>query len=59
MNSPTRYNCPQCETEITYSKDNPYRPFCSERCQMIDLGKWSNEEYSVPAEQNNDWRTDN
>ncbi len=29
---------------------NPHRPFCSERCRMIDLGAWVAEEYAVPAE---------
>jgi endogenous inhibitor of DNA gyrase (YacG/DUF329 family) len=29
--------------------DNPWRPFCSERCQMMDLGRWANEEYRVPS----------
>lgn len=56
--SETRYNCPHCEEEIIYSRDNPHRPFCSERCKMIDLGKWSNEEYSVPADQEQDWQGD-
>jgi len=38
--------CPICE-KPTIWKGNPNRPFCSERCRMIDLGKWSAEEYSV------------
>jgi endogenous inhibitor of DNA gyrase (YacG/DUF329 family) len=29
---------------------NPHRPFCSERCQLIDLGAWTTERYRVPAE---------
>ncbi len=31
------------------STRNRFRPFCSERCQMIDLGTWANEEYRVPG----------
>ena len=27
---------------------NPFRPFCSERCRVIDLGKWASEEYRLP-----------
>ena len=42
--------CPTCGKPIEW-KDNPYRPFCSERCKLIDLGRWVNEEYSVPGEQ--------
>lgn len=40
--------CPNCEKEADW-QDNPYRPFCSERCKLIDLGKWVNEEYRVPG----------
>lgn len=39
--------CPHCGTEHHYNMGNPYRPFCSERCKMIDLGKWANEDYRV------------
>lgn len=40
--------CPTCGKEADW-KDNPYRPFCSERCKLVDLGKWVNEEYRVPG----------
>jgi endogenous inhibitor of DNA gyrase (YacG/DUF329 family) len=30
--------------------DNPWRPFCSERCKSIDLGGWASEAYRIPAE---------
>lgn len=46
---PTRLKCPVCKTPTTW-RENPWRPFCSERCKMIDLGKWALEEYRVPAE---------
>ena len=39
--------CPQCGKEHVWDTSNRYRPFCSERCKMIDLGKWANEEYRV------------
>jgi uncharacterized protein len=39
--------CPFCRRETSW-EDNPWRPFCSERCQLIDLGKWASEEYRVP-----------
>jgi endogenous inhibitor of DNA gyrase (YacG/DUF329 family) len=38
--------CPICGKPTKW-KDNPHRPFCSERCQVIDLGRWAGEEYSV------------
>lgn len=41
--------CPTCGKPVEW-KDNPYRPFCSERCKLLDLGRWVNEEYRVPAE---------
>ncbi len=40
--------CPQCGKEVVWSEENPYRPFCSERCKLIDLGKWANEGYRIP-----------
>ncbi|MFO7528165.1 MAG: DNA gyrase inhibitor YacG [Marinobacter sp.] len=42
--------CPTCKQSVEWSEDNRYRPFCSERCKLIDLGAWANEEYRVPAE---------
>jgi endogenous inhibitor of DNA gyrase (YacG/DUF329 family) len=32
-------------------RDNSWRPFCSERCQLIDFGRWADEEYRVPGKQ--------
>lgn len=46
--------CPQCKKPTVYSTKNPYRPFCSERCQLIDLGDWANEKFAIPAEEKND-----
>lgn len=40
-------SCPYCHKQIVYSTDNPFRPFCSERCKMLDLGAWANEERTV------------
>jgi endogenous inhibitor of DNA gyrase (YacG/DUF329 family) len=42
--------CPQCGTRSAWSLHNPYRPFCSERCKMIDLGAWANGDYAIPLE---------
>jgi endogenous inhibitor of DNA gyrase (YacG/DUF329 family) len=41
--------CPNCRKPAPW-EGNPFRPFCSERCRMIDLGAWVNEEYRVPGE---------
>ncbi len=43
--------CPICHQPAAYTKENPFRPFCSERCKLIDFGAWANEEYSVPSEE--------
>ncbi|WP_305857780.1 DNA gyrase inhibitor YacG [Balneatrix alpica] len=45
----TRYPCPQCKQDVTWSNQNPYRPFCSERCKLIDLGSWADGSYAIPA----------
>ena len=41
--------CPTCGKPAEW-KDNPFRPFCSERCQLVDLGRWVEGEYRVPGE---------
>jgi endogenous inhibitor of DNA gyrase (YacG/DUF329 family) len=41
--------CPICKKEMIWD-DNPFRPFCSERCRLIDLGKWASEEYRISGE---------
>ncbi len=40
--------CPQCKELVEYSTDNKFRPFCSERCKLIDLGEWATESYRIP-----------
>ena len=40
MTSPTKIICPLCRGESEWSNHNPYRPFCSARCRLIDLGEW-------------------
>ena len=44
----TQIKCPQCN-KTTAWQDNPSRPFCSERCQLIDLGQWADESYRIPG----------
>ena len=39
--------CPRCGTPCLFAPANPWRPFCSERCRMIDLGAWASESYRV------------
>lgn len=44
-----RVKCPQCGRETEY-QGNEYRPFCSERCKLLDFGAWADEEYNLPSE---------
>jgi endogenous inhibitor of DNA gyrase (YacG/DUF329 family) len=46
-----KVRCPQCGAESPWNQGNPYRPFCSERCKLIDLGAWAYESYRVPAQE--------
>ena len=39
--------CPTCGTSVAWLPENVFRPFCSERCKMIDLGAWAESEYSI------------
>jgi len=39
--------CPHCKTETQWSSENDFRPFCSERCKLQDLGAWFLEERSI------------
>jgi hypothetical protein len=55
---PRKVNCPQCGKATLWSTANPYRPFCSERCKLIDLGQWATEAYRIPQEEPNGGRSD-
>ncbi|MCH8533263.1 MAG: DNA gyrase inhibitor YacG [Saccharospirillum sp.] len=47
MSSATRVPCPTCKKAVVYSTKNPFRPFCSERCKLIDLGEWASEGHRI------------
>lgn len=42
------FPCPRCRNSTPWA-DNPHRPFCSERCRLIDLGQWADESYRIPG----------
>lgn len=46
-NAPPIVACPHCGIELPWDTNNHARPFCSERCKLIDLGKWASEDYRV------------
>ncbi len=37
---PRLVNCPTCNKQVAWTAEQPFRPFCSERCRLIDLGEW-------------------
>jgi len=41
--------CPACGKATVFAPSNRWRPFCSERCRLTDLGAWANEGYRIPA----------
>jgi endogenous inhibitor of DNA gyrase (YacG/DUF329 family) len=43
--------CPHCGKASAWTPANRYRPFCSERCRLIDLGQWASEGYRIPTAQ--------
>ena len=45
--SPARVKCPTCRREIDWASSD-FRPFCSERCRLIDLGAWLTEKHAIP-----------
>ena len=46
----TNVKCPTCRRNVEWSDVSPYRPFCSDRCRLIDLGAWLTEEHKIPDE---------
>jgi endogenous inhibitor of DNA gyrase (YacG/DUF329 family) len=47
-------SCPQCGAPVAWDSSSRYRPFCSERCKMIDLGAWATESYRIPVAEDKD-----
>ena len=42
--------CPTCKKNVEWSTKSKFRPFCSERCRLIDLGDWASEKHAIPDE---------
>ncbi|MBW8189546.1 DNA gyrase inhibitor YacG [Neiella marina] len=45
-----KVSCPTCQAQVEWSTANQYRPFCSERCKLIDLGEWADESHRIAGE---------
>jgi len=54
-----KIKCPQCGRLAIYTLENSSRPFCSERCKLIDLGAWADESYKVPTPPNQEHMQEN
>ena len=48
---PHTVNCPTCGTTVPWSNEQRWRPFCSERCKLIDLGSWFDESNQITGEE--------
>ena len=42
--------CPTCQSAVKWTAKNPFRPFCSERCKLIDLGAWADESHRIAGD---------
>ena len=42
--------CPTCKAPVRWTPDEKFKPFCSERCKLIDLGDWATEAHKIPGE---------
>ncbi len=49
MSETITVNCPTCGKTVVWGEISPFRPFCSKRCQLIDLGEWAAEEKRIPS----------
>lgn len=47
---PRSISCPTCRKDTVWAADNPHRPFCSDRCRLIDLGEWASGGHSIPGQ---------
>ena len=43
-------SCPQCNNDVPWQDDQKWKPFCSERCKLIDLGEWASEGHRIAGE---------
>ena len=41
--------CPTCGKPVAWVAENKWRPFCSERCKLVDLGDWAAERHVIPG----------
>ena len=45
--TPRIVTCPTCGVRVKWTVGNAHRPFCSERCKLVDFGAWADEQHSI------------
>ncbi|MET0355793.1 MAG: DNA gyrase inhibitor YacG [Cellvibrio sp.] len=52
MNTPEtiKLSCPTCKKQVLWNNDFPFKPFCSDRCRLIDLGEWASESHKIAGD---------
>ncbi len=48
---PAQVSCPTCGQQVAWVPEEAFRPFCCERCKLIDLGEWATEGYAIPEKE--------
>ena len=46
---PLTVQCPTCQKQVEWNTESKFKPFCSERCKLIDLGDWASEKHAIPV----------
>ncbi|WP_347988189.1 DNA gyrase inhibitor YacG [Methylomonas sp. AM2-LC] len=46
---PSTVKCPTCKKAVVWTPEEIFKPFCSERCKLIDLGDWATEAHKIPG----------
>ena len=54
-----KLNCPTCKKIVLWSDDFPFRPFCCDRCRLIDLGEWASENHKIAGDSLNQSNEEN
>ena len=52
--TPRIVTCPTCDKRVKWTSSNLNRPFCSERCKLIDLGAWADGQHAIPGDTSED-----
>ncbi|MBL4866533.1 MAG: DNA gyrase inhibitor YacG [Pseudomonadales bacterium] len=50
LEKPITLKCPTCSKALEWSDKFPFKPFCTYRCKLIDLGEWANENHSIAGQ---------